>query len=216
MVDYNPISQKFSQSRKGMRWEEIEYFFSLSQEQNILDIWCGNGRLLEQYKNIFQVFPEAYIWIDVSSGMIDQAQRLYPEFTFLESDMNNLNIWYFREYHIDSIFCIAAFHHLEDFNQRKLSLEQMYHILPSGWKIYMTNWALESSVNFKKYQPSKIWESENEMGGSDFSIKFGEYDRYYHNFSLDELRVLFESVGFHILENRIFDTQKNFITIAQK
>lgn len=54
IVDYNKIAEKFASSRKDMKWEELEYFFSLlSPEESILDIACGSGRFLEQYKIYF-------------------------------------------------------------------------------------------------------------------------------------------------------------------
>lgn len=52
MVNYDTFSQTFARSRKGLKWEEIEYFMDfISKNQvcldSVLDIGCGSGRLLE-------------------------------------------------------------------------------------------------------------------------------------------------------------------------
>lgn len=53
-VDYNNFAQTFAASRKNMKWEEVEYFFSTLQGgESIVDIACGSGRLLEQYSAFF-------------------------------------------------------------------------------------------------------------------------------------------------------------------
>ena len=79
----------------------------------------------------------------------------------------------------------------------------------------MTNWALESPLNEEKYRDSG--ESQiNEFWSRDFHIKIGKFTRYYHSFTLRELEYLAKETGFHILENRLFSTEKNIITILRK
>jgi hypothetical protein len=80
----------------------------------------------------------------------------------------------------------------------------------------MTNWALNSPLNYDKYLASKIaWENST-FWSSDYSIKIGEFMRYYHCFSLDELESLSAESGLSVIENRLFDNERNFITILEK
>jgi len=51
---------------------------------NVLDIGCGTGLYLE-YRQ-----PKGYVGVDISSGMIAQAQRKFPDATFIQSDMTAL------------------------------------------------------------------------------------------------------------------------------
>jgi hypothetical protein len=79
----------------------------------------------------------------------------------------------------------------------------------------MTNWALNSEINNKKYKDAVIKESKNTFWSTDYNIVFWENDRYYHCFDLSELEHLAEKTKFKIIENRLFDNQRNFITILE-
>jgi alkylated DNA repair protein alkB family protein 8 len=51
---YNQIAEHFSQTRHTP-WTEFQYFEKyLKPEQKILDLGCGNGRLLNSSKIIFK------------------------------------------------------------------------------------------------------------------------------------------------------------------
>lgn len=211
-VDYDAFAKSFAKSRKNMKWEELEYFFSfLEWEENILDIGCWSGRLLEWYKSSFWKLPEEYTWVDLSEWLLEEAKKSYPNFIFEQKNMLDID-----ERNIQNIFMIASFHHLKTLEEREKMIHILFETLEEGWKIFMTNWALESPLNKEKYSKSQIQESENKFWSKDFSIKIGKHARYYHSFSLSELEYLAKKAGFHILENRLFSTEKNIITILQK
>lgn len=217
-VNYDLFSQTFSQSRKNMKWEEIEYFIEKYSENinewKILDIWCGNGRLLQHFLESSEIYDIDYLWIDASEWMIREAVQNVWVDAFKVIDMNQLSdlseTWY------DSIFCIASFHHLETLIQRENVLHSIFNKLQKGWFVFMTNWALESELNKEKYKWSCLSDTRNEFGGVDFQIKIWEFQRFYHSFSLSELEYLFQKSWFRIIENRIFDLYRNYISILQK
>lgn len=216
IVNYNNFSEKFAHSRKWMKWEELNYFFSLfSGDEKIVDIWCGSGRFLEQYDTYFWKFPIEYTGIDLSEKLLQEAGRNFPMHVFLQGNMLDISQYFWAEKK-DTFVLIASFHHLDTYIQREDFLESLYNLLPKGWKIYMTNWNLLWEENQEKYKNSFISGSENEFGSKDFSIKFWEFSRFYHAFSLQELERLSKISGFEIQENRIFTGGKNIITILQK
>jgi hypothetical protein len=63
----------------------------------------------------------------------------------------------------------------------------------------MTNWNLRD-------QPKYV---SSHRGDGEFDIKIGEYSRYYHGFTTDELAGLFDMTGWQIVENRVFEGGRN-------
>jgi len=216
MGNYDAFAETFSNSRKNMKWAEIEHitneYFEYFHEKSILDIGCGNGRLLTHFQDL-RIYPGEYVGIDNSKNMIKEAKKLHPESSFLWKDMSDLEsigqTW-------NAIIGIASFHHLPTFTKRMHTLQIFWNILLSGGIVALTNWNLLSEENSQKYQSSKIPDSRNEFGSEDFLIKIGKFERFYHAFCLQELEKLAEKTHFRILENRIFPTQRNIITILQK
>ena len=213
MAMYDSFAKDFSTSRKNMKWWEIDYFLDdISVSSSLLDIWCGNGRLLESISNR-GIELSRYLWLDNSLWLLEEAKKLHPDNDFLLLDMQD--IWNLQE-QFDAIFFIASFHHLKSIEERENVLLSAYRLLKDGWKIYMTNWALESEMNKEKYAASREEWSENMFGSTDYSIKFWEFYRYYHCFALEELENISQCSGFKVIENRLFENQKNFVTILKK
>lgn len=216
-VNYDNIAEGFSKSRKNMKWEEIEYFLEKYEDEingkTILDIGCGSGRLLEHFIENLDDLDIDYYWIDASSGMIEEAKKNFWFADFFVGDMTTIDT--FSKKNIETAFFIASFHHLQTLEERVLTLQNLKKILAPNSYIFLTNWALDSDDNIEKYSKNMIPNSQNEWGGRDYSIPFGEYERFYHGFSLWELEHIFTQAGFEIVENRLFDTGKNFISILK-
>jgi SAM-dependent methyltransferase len=198
-----------------MKWEEIDYFISsyLSnfEWKSFLDIGCGSWRLLEQFSWSFDINKINYLWLDLSTEMLKNAKKNFPDKEFANINMLDLDKLKWRKF--DYIFFIASFHHLENFQYRLEVIEEVKELLNDDWKIFMTNWALDSEMNHEKYKKDIVEDSQNEYWSLDYKIYFWEYPRYYHWFSLDELEFLFKENDLEIIENRLFDTKKNFISI---
>lgn len=202
-----------------MKWEEIDYFlgiFEFFEESRILDVWCGNGRFLWALKNVFpDLEKKHYSWIDSSTWLLAEARKLHSKFWDSFEELNMLNISSLDEKFTDMFF-IASYHHLDDLSSREEVLKKAFGMLKEWWKIYLTNWALNSELNAQKYKKSIIADSKNSYWSIDYNIKIWDSTRYYHCFSLDELEYLAQKSWLKIIENRLFDNQRNLITILQK
>jgi SAM-dependent methyltransferase len=222
MINYDNFAETFSNSRKNMKWQEIEYFLEFlkwKENLDILDVWCGNGRLLDILIENDIKF-NSYLWVDSSVELINEAKKLHnvdnykQEICFLEWDMSELNLIIWCKF--DAIFFVASFHHLENVDERRLALIFAKGLLKEEWMIFMTNRALESKLNKEKYKTSKIPNSTNEFWSPDFEIKIWEFARFYHSFSLEELEYLAKSVNIELIENREFEGGRNITTIMKE
>ena len=217
MVDYNNFAKTFSDSRKNMKWEEILYFLESVWDlewKKILDVWCGNWRFLWELKMKYLVNKNNYLWIDLSLWLLEEARKIYKDFEFRELDM--LDLGKIPSYHWGAIYFIASFHHLFSINNRIKVLKDAYNLLEKWWMVFMTNWALNSRLNFEKYKNSIIFWSENKYWSIDYNIKIWEFTRFYHCFNLSELEYLFKESWFEIIENRLFENDRNYISIIKK
>ncbi|MBB1554402.1 class I SAM-dependent methyltransferase [Candidatus Gracilibacteria bacterium] len=211
MVDYNPFAKTFAQSRKNLKWPELDAILEDITKNNfskILDIGCGSGRFVENYLAKFGEVPSQYTGVDASKNLILEAKKEFPSTNFVVSTMQEYLAKFGEingEKKIEAIIFLASFHHLENETERMRVLKNAGKILAPNGKIYLTNWNL---LGQEKYQ-------KNHIGNNDFEIKIGEFIRYYHGFSLQEIEYLAEKSGLSIEKNILFEGERNIFTILQ-
>lgn len=198
-VDYDDFAETFGESRRGMHWREIDeiltqFIETCSPESaKIADIGCGNGRLLTHIMQHpravdFQKFT-TYVWLDASAELLQQASSdtsfsdFFPHTFWSLGDMREMETLLSQHGLFDVLFFIASFHHLSTREDRLSVLKQAKNLLSKNGRIIMTNWNL-SHVSQSKYQDSR--DAEYPDGSADYSVKIGEYTRFYHAFSHEE------------------------------
>lgn len=215
-TNYDSVAKTFAQSRRGMSWPEIDEIMKYIRlydvkTESILDIWCGSGRLLESLQK--HDITWSYLWIDVSSWLIDEAAKDFPENAFRLLDMKDVSS---LEQKFDCVFLIASFHHLQTYEERQQVLRQLQEILCEGGYVFFLNWYLIGWQNSKKYHSSIIKDSFSDYGSQDYSIKIGKSMRFYHWFSLSELEKLADETSFELVLNSICEGERNILTILRK
>ncbi|MBP7822907.1 class I SAM-dependent methyltransferase [Candidatus Gracilibacteria bacterium] len=209
MVQYDDFADTFGRSRDNLLWPELDGLltdftthFADRDEWRIGDIGCGNGRLLEHiarepFLDIFTSKKVSYTGLDLSQNLLEQAQKKtqlvssFENISWVHGDMLDIGTLC-SEKIFDSLFFVASFHHLADFQQRLAVLRDAQNLLAPGGRIMMINWNLlhESQT---RYSSSRIQSYEN--GSTDFVIKIGQHQRFYHAFSEQEYQSLAQERG---------------------
>jgi ubiquinone/menaquinone biosynthesis C-methylase UbiE len=195
--DYDLIAEEFSQTR-GFLWEELKKFKDLVKDgEKILDLGCGNGRLLE----ILRDKKIEYIGVDSSRKLIEIAKEKHPNFQFLVADALSLP---FLENSFDKVFSISVFHHIPSEELRLQFLKEIKRILKPKGILILTVWNLWQKRYFLlifKFTLLKLF-FRSKLDFKDIFIPWGKkIDRYFHCFTKSEIEKLIKKVNFKILNS---------------
>ncbi len=196
---YDEIAEDFSRTR-SRPWEEMaELAKEVWERARVLDIGCGNGRLLK-------VLPPniEYLGVDLSERLIKEAQSAFPEKRFLVGDFLSLSKKVLgKDY--DFVFMIAVLHHLPTPSARLRFLRKARDLLKQNGKLMLTVWNL--------WKEEKHKSAIDEKG--DIFVPFGQkrIPRYYHAFTPKELTDLVNKAGFEVEK---FQENRNLLLVGRK
>lgn len=201
--NYNQIAVDFDMTRKKEIWPEmLRLSDQVKNGDSVLDLGCGNGRLLEALKNK-QI---EYLGIDNSEELIKLASLNYPNNKFIVSDILNLEtIKEIKDRKFNHIFCLATLQHLPSKELRLKALIGMSRYLSENGRIVLSNWNMWTqkkyrTLIFKSFLNKIIGKNQLEFGDILFPWKNskGEIvsERYYHAFRKRELLNLVKGAGF--------------------
>ena len=206
---YDQEAKKYYQTRKK-HWSDWEFLLKLiknNKQKNIkiLELGCWSWRfctyLNKNYNGNFE-----YIGVDISEKLLNFAKQDNPNNQFFCDDMvnftQNINIDSF-----DYVISIASFQHIPNKLERNKLIGNCYKILKKWWKFISINWSF--SLRFlKKYffQIVKsflkyliVW-NKNSRNNIYIPRKVEEkiFYRFYHIFTLKELKILLKKEWFYI------------------
>ncbi len=135
---YNRIADQFSSTRKHP-WGEFELFKPLVKDNDaVLDIGCGNGRLGE-----FLADQQIqYSGHDISRKLIELAEQKYPRGTFSVGEASQLP---YSNGTFNVVFLVATLHHIPSHALRKKVIHEAYRVLKNDGTLIMTEWNLWNS-----------------------------------------------------------------------
>jgi SAM-dependent methyltransferase len=181
-----------------------------------LEFWCGSGRfatLLNQ--NFAGKFD--YVGIDLSEELLSYASEDNPNLTFFQWDITKL-VKNFEQESFDLIVWTSSFQHIPTNKERSFLMKNFYRLLDYDGMLLMTNRSLSDwfvKKNWKIVMKAKIfsrfkWNSRDLMvPRTDENWKV--YERFYHFFSLEELKNLADFAWLTLKANRFIDWDGNFI-----
>lgn len=122
-VDYDSSFEgKFTENFKKLLLESVE----LKPGYQLLDVACGNGRLLKQFAERSDI---AGYGVDISENMIREAKLLNPDMTFCVGTCDEIP---FADRMFDVITVSAAYHH---FPHVARFASEAYRLLKNGGTI---------------------------------------------------------------------------------
>ena len=166
---YNTIAKDFNKTRYKIWRCVLQFITGLESNTRMLEVGCGNGKNL-LYRNDIDSYG-----IDISEEQVEicRAKGLKVE----KANMTRLP---YGSNEFDNIICIATYHHLDNPNDRRTALLEMYRILKPNGKILLTVWAMEQELSSKRKFVSSDEMVSWELNGS-------TYYRYYHIYRRGEL-----------------------------
>lgn len=186
---YTAISEEFDATRHKP-WPEfkifLQYFFKLqtlgsaNSRFRLLDVGCGNGRLLHFLKNE----PIEYVGVDNNRTMLKIAKKKAPKAIFRYADILKLP---FLAASFDMVWCIAVLHHLPTPKLQLQAVHEMKRVLKKNGLLMLMVWNLWQP-KYKKFIQEKThhalipWKNKVE--------------RFYYAFRAQEIEKLLKKAGF--------------------
>jgi len=210
--DYDNIATEFDTTRKT-EWDSFSLILPyLKDDDYIVDLGCGNGRLLDFLEKHFKNLK--YLGIDNSKNLLELAKKKHAHAQFIHADMLELPI---ESGTVDKTMAIASLHHIPSKELREKAVQEAHRILKNDGLYILTAWNL-FQPKYKKY----IWiarlKSIFTLGAYDSRdtlIPWGKtgVKRYYYAFKIEELKNLLEKNGFEITKTHV---DNNFLIICKK
>ncbi|MGC9049262.1 MAG: class I SAM-dependent methyltransferase [Patescibacteria group bacterium] len=202
--NYEELAEEFSNTRIYL-WSELQELTKFVKDNDkILDLGCGNGRLYELFKNR----PVEYVGIDNSTKLIEIARRNFQTNSkfqilnfkpkFVVADALNLP---FKDSEFDLVFAIALLHHIPSEELRMKVLKNCYRVLKPGSLLILTVWNLWQPKLLIKYKllPKILFNRDVFIPWK--SPAKGIIQRYYYAFCKNELKNLIKKANFELIDS---------------
>ena len=221
---YNSEAKKYAETRKKFWHEEktilgvITPLFENNDKVRVLEFGCGSGRFATLLN---QNFPGKfdYVGIDLSDELLSYAGKENPNLTFFQWDITKL-VKNFEQESFDLIVWTSSFQHIPTKKERSFLMKNFYRLLNYDGILLMTNRSLSDWL-IKKHRKivmkAKIlsWLRLNKSSSRDLMIPRTDedwkiYERFYHFFSLEELKNLSKFAWLTIKSNTFIDWDGHF------
>jgi 2-polyprenyl-3-methyl-5-hydroxy-6-metoxy-1,4-benzoquinol methylase len=218
--NYEAIASDFARDRNRLFWPEliklIERLVPKEKTITVLDVGCGNGRLLKALPTGVK-----YLGLDNSAGLIKIASEQNPAPERASYQVANiLELNKIKENNFDFVFCVAVLHHLPSSELRLEALKQLKSKLAPGGKLIITNWNLWSERKYRRliwrFCFLRLFRQSHQMDFGDILFDWHGSKtpsrRYYHAFTKKELARLCKKAGVKI--KQLYKDRLNYYLIT--
>ncbi len=200
--NYNEIADNFSVSRERKMWPRIiDWAEKVKPHNNVLDLGCGNGRLIEELPTNC-----SYLGVDNSEQLLEIAKNKYGQrnnVKFLNVDF--LDLEKLHQGSFDYIFSVAVLHHIPGKKLRQQALRSIRAKLTDDGRAIISVWNLREWKKFKKpLRRAYFWNIFKGLDRGDllFNWKGGQISqRYYYAFTPKSLAKEIKAAGFKIIDS---------------
>ena len=201
---FDEIAEGFKHTRTRI-WPSTKSFYEKyikGRKGVLLDLGCGTGR----NTIYFASKGLKVISVDISLKMLkiarEEVKRKLPwsQVELVQAEVTKLP---FKENIFDFIVAVAVIHHIPYREMRIKMLKEARRVLKKNGIIYVTAWSLANIRRILRALKGKIL--------NPFKVEFGDtyiawhtrgktYQRYYHLYTLKELKEDLRRAGFRIVE----------------
>ena len=215
--EYDEFASEFSASRQ-IFWDELQFLKEhVHKKDRVLDIGCGNGRLIDLFENK----SIKYTGVDFSEKLIEIAKKERgKKGKFIKANALNMP---FENNSFDVIFSVAVLHHIPSKENRIRFISEANRVLKPGGVCVLTVW---NTLNRKFIGPHtehlfKKITGNSDLGFGDIIIPFGKQKRkrYIHSFTKRGLKKLFKENSFSDISVRNVKRKSghaNLVVVARK
>ncbi len=220
---YEHFSAEFSATRQRLQPGVTRLLGTLSGDESILDLGCGNGELARALAK--RGHRGHYLGVDFSLPLLRDAEYLpdgYPA-KFLEADLTQLSTISHQSLIPDGWSLITSFATLHHIPSKKLRVDMVrtiHTLLAPNGRFIHSNWQFLNSARLReRIQPwERISLTGSDVDEGDYLLDWrrgGEGLRYVHQFSEEELSALAADCGFEIMETFYSDGEGGKLGLYQ-
>lgn len=203
---YDAIAEGFSATRRSP-WIELLKPLEDVFGNSVLDIGCGNGRHLVELAKRASIA----IGIDLSKHLIKIAKTRLSKLRLTDRAMlmvADALFMPFRQACFDNVICIAVIHHIPTKRLRQKVIIEMAEVLKSGGLAIISAWYRWQKSLLLRVLSSLLMKLAGrvfEFGDAyvPWRSRGRKYKRFYHLFTLREMRDLFNNSNLQIQDLRL-------------
>ncbi len=223
---YSEFADEFSETRSSERVNLAPVMPYLHDGVKVLEIGCGNGRLVERIDR--EGFRLDYLGLDITPKLVEIARSRQTHLKNVAADFRVADVtapgWstFLQERApFDLVLAMAVLHHLPGFELRRALLRDLHARLRPGGVLLMSNWQFSRNARLRRkivpWQTLGVEENGLEPGDALLDWKRGRTGyRYLHLLTEREVESLAEQSNYQVVQQFYADADLNLFSVLKR